>query len=67
MNEVRVVGDRALSVRTNTSVRVGKTITERVRVDTVRARVSRKLERLSINEHLSRKEKGAMLYASDGV
>lgn len=47
MHEARlvcVVGDWSRSVRTNTSVRVGKTITERVRVDAVRARVSRELK-----------------------
>jgi hypothetical protein len=49
------VGDWSRSVRTNTSVREGKTITERVRDDAVRVRVSRELGRLAINEHLSRK------------
>jgi hypothetical protein len=45
---VCIVGEWSRSVRTNTSVRVGKTITERVRVDAVaavRTRVSRELER----------------------
>lgn len=48
MQEARlvcVVGDWSRSVRTNTSVRVGKTITERVRVETVvRVRLSRELK-----------------------
>jgi len=43
------VGDWSRSVRTNTSVREGKMITERARDDTVvRAGVSRELEQLSI-------------------
>ena len=65
------VGDWPLSVRTNTSVRVGKTITERGRDDTAVRKLFRRESRVLRKQFLSTDEHfflvDGMPYTSEGA